>query len=168
MLKCFRNSYLGGPNPTKITNTLELLCLFLIIERNLGEQSFWSPYISMLPSHFDTPAYFNQHELKHAPEFFAKHGWSQMKSIRKCYSSLKQFISSFGNKTRNIKLTFDDVQWAWNAANTRCVYMNNESRNKHSVQQDEMSCSLAPLLDLLNHSCSVQVIFLTRSTINRE
>jgi hypothetical protein len=31
-----------------------------------------------------------------------------------------------------------------------------------------MSCSLAPLLDLLNHSCSVQVIFLTWSTINRE
>jgi hypothetical protein len=140
---------------------MELLCLFLIFERTLGKESFWSPYIYMLPSHFNTPAYFDHCELKHAPEFFAEHGWSQLKSIRKCFSSLKQFMSNFcGNKMRNITLTFDEVRWAWTAVNTRSVYMNGESRFNHSLQQDAMSCSLAPLLDLLNHSCDVQVILL--------
>ena len=108
----------------------------------------------MLPLNYNTPAYFNHHELKHAPEFFAEHGWSQMESIRKCYSSLKKFLLE---KTKSIKLTFDDVCWAWSAVNTRCVYMIGKVRFKHSPQQDTMSCSLAPLLDLLNHSCNVQV-----------
>jgi hypothetical protein len=164
MFLIFRNSYLGGLNQAKTSElgTMELLCLFLILERNLGKQSFWSAYISMLPPDFNTPAYFNHHELKHAPDFFAEHGWSQIKSIRKCHLSLKKFLSDFDDKTADAKLTFDDVQWAWNAVNTRCVYMVGESGFENSLQHDSMSCSLAPLLDLLNHSCNVQVIFCNR------
>ena len=154
-----RNSYFDGINSTKALefSTIELLCLFLILERSLGKQSFWSAYISMLPLDYNMPAYFKHHELKHTPDFFAEHGWSQVKSIRKCYSSLKKFLLDFNDKTKSIQLTFDDVCWAWNAVNTRCVYMIGKARFKHSPQKDNMSCSLAPLLDLLNHSCNVQV-----------
>ena len=157
-----RNSYFDGINSTKALefSTIELLCLFLILERSLGKQSFWSAYISMLPLDYNMPAYFKHHELKHTPDFFAEHGWSQVKSIRKCYSSLKKFLLDFNDKTKSIQLTFDDVCWAWNAVNTRCVYMIGKARFKHSPQKDNMSCSLAPLLDLLNHSCNVQVKFL--------
>ena len=158
----FRNSCLGqllhqikAPD----LHTMELLCLFLLLERNLHHQSFWAPYISMLPSHFNTPAYFDCHELKHAPEFFADHGCAQLKRIRKCHSSLIQFISnSCQSNVKNISISFEDVRWAWNVVNTRCVYMRKQSRFNSSLYEDAMSCSLAPLLDLLNHSCDVQVL----------
>ena len=113
----------------------------------------------MLPSIFNTPAYFTYHELKYTPEFFAEEGRSQLNSIQKCFSSLKQFMSNCSKKMRDVRFTFDDVRWAWNAVNTRCVYMNKELKFNTAFQQnDSISCCLAPLLDLLNHSCAVQVI----------
>ena len=112
----------------------------------------------MLPSDFNTSAYFDHHELTHAPEFFAEHGWSQLKCIKKCHLSLNQFMSkSCRGEVKNTGMSFDDVRWAWNAVNTRCVYLREKSRFNNSLHEDATSCSLAPLLDLLNHSCNVQV-----------
>ena len=112
----------------------------------------------MLPSHFNTPSCFDHHELTHAPEFFAEHGLSQLKCIKKCHSSLNQFMSkSCWGEVKNTSMSFDDVRWAWNAVNTRCVYLREKSRFDNSLHEDAASCSLAPLLDLLNHACNVQV-----------
>lgn len=155
----FRNSYFDGSKEATNLNTMELMCLFILVERNLGQQSFWSPYISMLPSNFSTPSYFTNDKLKHTPLFFSQHGQAELANIRHCYSSLQHFISGnfCGRKTRGMVLNFDDVRWAWNAVNTRCVYMKEQSRFEN-CQKRTTSCSLAPLLDLLNHSCNVEVI----------
>ena len=118
----------------------------------------------MLPTEFNTPAYFNQQELEQAPDFLTEQGRSQLKTIEKCFNSLKLFMNDFfiNKMIKNIKLTLDDVRWAWNVVNTRSVYMNCGPILSHSVQQQRTSCSLAPLLDLLNHSCDVQVIIFLR------
>ncbi|XP_028406087.1 SET domain-containing protein 4-like [Dendronephthya gigantea] len=152
-----RNYYTDGISQVKRPNltTIDLLCLFLIVEKSLGNKSFWSPYVTMLPSQYNTPAYFNHHELSHAPKFFMEHGQAQLKSIRECYLSLKQFISD-EMKKNSVELSFNDVRWAWNAVNTRCVYLCGESKFGLS-NQGEMACCLAPLLDLLNHSSDVQI-----------
>lgn len=55
-------------NATSITN-LNLLRYFLIEQYHLGKQSFWWPYINLLPDPlskcpFDTPLYYDEDDLK--------------------------------------------------------------------------------------------------------
>lgn len=136
-------------------NTIDLLCLFLIVEHSLGSASFWFPYITMLPKQFNTPSYFSAKELEIVPAFFTEQHYSQLRDIEKCLKSLKhleKFVSYEIQK--NIDISFENVRWAWSIVNTRSVYMDCELG---SAGNGTMSCALAPLLDLLNHSCDVEV-----------
>lgn len=41
-----------------------LLCFFLCKEQLKGENSFWWPYLKVLPETFDTPLYFDEEDKK--------------------------------------------------------------------------------------------------------
>ena len=151
-----RQRYFPGQLLKSDISTIDLLCLFLIIENSLRSDSFWFPYLAMLPKVFTTPSYFSETELKILPPFLTDHCLAQLKDVRKCLGNLKQFVNCIAMETRkNIDLTFESVRWAWNAVNTRSVYMDYGS---NVVGEGTTSCALAPLLDLLNHSCDVEVL----------
>ena len=40
-----------------------LIMTFLMLERALGPRSPWSPYLSALPDHFDTPLHYSTAQL---------------------------------------------------------------------------------------------------------
>lgn len=41
-----------------------VLCLFLLLQKQLGEKSFYAPYINMLPKIIKTPMTFDEQDLK--------------------------------------------------------------------------------------------------------
>ena len=107
----------------------------------------------MLPEIFDTPSYFSRQEAAILPAFLYEQWEMQVKEIVKCQTHLKDLLESVSIKWRpHLLLTYENVKWVWNVVNTRCVYMDN---SEHFDRRE--SCVLAPLLDLLNHSCEVEV-----------
>lgn len=52
-----------------------LLAMFLLYEKYVNNESFWKPYIRIIPSSFDTIAYYTEEEmalLKISPKAFRK------------------------------------------------------------------------------------------------
>ena len=150
-----RWNYFGGQSLESDISTIDLLCFFLVVERSLGSSSFWFPYIATLPEEFTTPSYFSEKELEIMPSFLSEHCGIQLRDVKKCIESLKKLVNYMSVERRqNIDLSLENVRWAWNVVNTRSVYLDSKSS---LAEEGKMSCALAPLLDLLNHSCDVEV-----------
>lgn len=51
------------PNLTEFSGRI-VLSLFLLLQKRLGEKSFYWPYINILPKTIKTPLFFDEHDLK--------------------------------------------------------------------------------------------------------
>ena len=144
----------------------QILCAFLIYEKYRGEKSFWFPYIQTLPTTFNTPAYFTEHELKFVPKSCRQECELQVVTLRENYTELSKILEEFGEKVDADfpeAFTFEEFRWAWFAVNTRSVYLASVDK-RGSVQSfggvggEQDTCALAPVLDLLNHLDTAEVI----------
>lgn len=69
------------------------LAVFLLLERFKGEDSFWKPYLDILPADYSTVLYFDLEELKElegSPTFEA--ALRQTKNIVRQYAYLHQLV----------------------------------------------------------------------------
>ncbi|XP_026749451.3 actin-histidine N-methyltransferase [Galleria mellonella] len=121
------------------------LSLFLLLEKN-NPDSFWKPYIDILPEKYSTILYFTAEELaelRPSPAF---------ESALKLYKSIARQYAYFYNKihTSNIPVlknlqeifTFDNYRWAVSTVMTR----------QNMIQLDDCDVtSFIPLWDMCNH-----------------
>lgn len=147
-------------------NSLVLLCVFILYEKERGKSSFWHPYINTLPRSFNTPAYFSKEELNALSSSLHEACAVQIKTVRESYEDLKGLLESCTSvlvKTFLDLLTFDDFRWAWFVVNTRSVYkaddyvVTSPVGMATSTVHIKDTYALAPVLDLLNHSATAEV-----------
>ncbi|XP_062570926.1 SET domain-containing protein 4-like [Saccostrea cucullata] len=126
----------------------QLLSLFLLSERNKGDNSYWHPYIDTLPKSHTTVGYFSARELTLFPPKLRKAAESRISDIKQAYCEVKEFHSGE-------TIQYEDFLWAWFCVNSRSVFY--RSARSEFVREDGNHLALAPYLDLLNHSTEAQV-----------
>ncbi|XP_059506165.1 SET domain-containing protein 4 isoform X2 [Stegostoma tigrinum] len=137
---------------------LQALCTFLITERHFGSRSPWKPYIDVLPETYICPVYLTEEVIELFPSYLVRRIQEQKRVVQELYLASKCFFGSlqplFSELVENV-FTYNAFRWAWCSINTRTVYMEHEQSEFLSREPDIYA--LAPYLDLLNHSPSVQI-----------
>ena len=136
---------------------MQVISLYLIYEKSLGESSFWAPYLNSLPVTYTNAPYWEDSDILLLPERFRSsfrdHNTALAKSYEKLFplaKDLQKHWPAFDT------FSYDTYRWAWSTINTRSVYMR-QTKN-HYLMDEEDHYALAPFLDLLNHSADVEVI----------
>ncbi|OWF53384.1 histone-lysine N-methyltransferase setd3-like [Mizuhopecten yessoensis] len=124
-----------------------VLALHLLCERRSTE-SFWKPYLDMLPSGYTTPLYFSPEELnllKGSPAY--KDCVNQYRNIARQYA---YFYRVLQNHPAAAKLpikdcfTYDDYRWAVSTVMTR-------QNQVPTPDGERLTFALIPLWDMCNH-----------------
>lgn len=124
-----------------------LLALHLLCEKKMLE-SFWKPYIDVLPDSYCTPLYFTEDEiklLKGSP--VQSDCYNQLKNIARQYA---YFYRLFQNLPATSKLpikdcfTFEDYRWAVSTVMTRQNQIPTPDGSK-------ITFGLIPMWDMCNH-----------------
>ncbi|XP_054830785.1 SET domain-containing protein 4 isoform X2 [Eublepharis macularius] len=154
------NSYLGEyiikwrPPISPLT----ALCTFLIAEKYIHKKSLWQPYLDILPETYTCPMYLEQEAVNLFPEPLRRKAQEQRSLVKELYVAAKSFFFSlqplFPDDVESV-FNYRAFQWAWCTINTRTVYMKHSQ--KECFSRDPDNYALAPYLDLLNHSPTVQV-----------
>ncbi|XP_004364009.1 hypothetical protein CAOG_03170 [Capsaspora owczarzaki ATCC 30864] len=165
-----------SPAMAKLDNFL--LRMFLIVERRRGGNSYWSPYIDLLPQRFRLPLYFTEAELELLkPSPALQEAFVQLRNVVRQYAAWKQYLmmlelaraaelpSGSGDAHQKIldqrrraqampvrynELTYDLFCWASSAVATRQnqIVVGEVRAN----QAPELSLALIPGWDMCNHA----------------
>ena len=146
----------------RVSDNLQILCVFLICERHRGKASFWWPYVNTLPTSYTIPSYWTSAELHLLPHPSRESALRQIRDMKDSYDSASPLFRAVEKEWTEFEdiFTFEAYRWAWSTVNTRAVFMPHdlttlESGDPHG---NPAKClALAPLLDLLNHSSHVEV-----------
>lgn len=148
----------------------ELLALHLVLLRK-DLDSWWKPYIDLLPLHFNTmPVKFAKVLMDHLPESLKQDTLQQKQNIHHDYQSCLQFLKSLPEPLASQTIDPEEFEWAWLCGkcmkgekghiihvfflvNTRCIHMNKPG---HAVPRGG-HIALAPMLDFLNHTTEAKV-----------
>ncbi|XP_060090261.1 SET domain-containing protein 4 [Heteronotia binoei] len=137
---------------------LTALCTYLIAEKWSLEKSKWHPYLDLLPETYTCPVYLEEKAVNLLPEPLRRKAHEQRSLVQELFNSSKNFFFSlqplFSEDVESI-FNYSTFKWAWCTINTRTVYMKHSQKECFSREPDNYA--LAPYLDLLNHSPSVQV-----------
>lgn len=145
-----RNSELG-PLIAKdnILRVMQNACLVLhVYSEKLKGNSFWKPYLDILPTSYSTVLYFSieeMQELKGSPAF--GEALKLYRNIARQYAYLYQRVHQVCPETANLPLrnnfTFDNHRWAVSTVITR--------QNKIPSTTGEPTLALIPMWDMCNH-----------------
>ncbi|KAJ2890711.1 hypothetical protein GGI21_006083, partial [Coemansia aciculifera] len=126
-----------------------MLCLFLIHERFvMKEDSFWKPYIDILPRKFHTPLQFNDEELK-----FLR-GTPAEFSVAERHEGYREYLQKALDLVpesvipRDV-LIYDNYLWAMSVLSSRSF--SKELMEGTLCRLTAESEVLLPLLDMANH-----------------
>ncbi|XP_041353715.1 actin-histidine N-methyltransferase-like isoform X2 [Gigantopelta aegis] len=124
------------------------LALHLLCEKKKAD-SFWKPYIDILPSSYTTPLYFGEDDLQHLKGSPA-HGdsLSQYRNIARQYAYFYRLLQkSPAASSLAIKdsFTFDDYRWAVSSVMTR-------QNQIPTPDGSRVTFGLIPLWDMCNHT----------------
>lgn len=133
----------------------QVLAIFLLNERAKGPQSFWYPYLRLLPDKFDTPVFWSPAILNRLPHPALACAQANLHSLHTAYTHVYTWCKSVCPHLAPLLSSQEDFFWAWYAVNSRCVYM--EVPHSSFIQDVQKNYALVPFLDLLNHSPQTQV-----------
>ncbi|KAI8972351.1 hypothetical protein BDB01DRAFT_730281 [Pilobolus umbonatus] len=130
----------------------QLLALYLVLLKQ-DPQSWWKPYLELLPMHFNTmPVRYPPTLVHHLPDSLQQEVAQQRENIQADYMACMKYYKTLGNKVDlSVDITYDEYEWAWLCVNTRCIHMNIADSTKNG------SIALAPMLDFLNHTTEAQI-----------
>jgi hypothetical protein len=120
-----------------------VLLLYLLREKSKGKNSFFYPYLEVVPKSFDIPYFWSDEELKQLqgseilPEVYA-----ERQKIRNMYTHLKKnVLDRFPNFFKPAKAySFEEYEWANFMMNSRTIWTTNGGGKR----------ALIPLLDTVN------------------
>eukprot|EP00759_Apiculatamorpha_spiralis_P053224 PhF_6_TR6130/c0_g1_i1/m.9085/K19199/SETD3; histone-lysine N-methyltransferase SETD3 len=116
-----------------------VLLLYLMYERFANGQSFWNPYLDLLPTDHDIPMYFSDQDMAllkgtDIPDK-AKH---DLNDARTKYNAAKKlFQDNYPDVFPMEYFTWDNYKWALGILNTRMIWWDFEPH-------------LVPMLDMIN------------------
>ncbi|XP_057309352.1 SET domain-containing protein 4-like [Hydractinia symbiolongicarpus] len=129
--------------------------LFLVLEKYKGHASKYWSYMNSLPSFYTTPSYIPTREAAKMPEFVRDNIKEHKKSILHQFNNIQTVLFMI---TQKLKITKEDVCWAWNTINTRSIYFHPRNlRCSTHINASEIDFALAPVLDLLNHDSLAKI-----------
>ncbi|ESO94275.1 hypothetical protein LOTGIDRAFT_118649, partial [Lottia gigantea] len=127
-----------------ITLALHLLC------EKYTPDSFWAPYINILPESYNTPLYFTSddlHQLKGSPVL--GEAVSQYRNIARQYAYFYRLLQKQEPYISKLPIcnnfTFDEYRWAVSTVMTRQNQIPTEEGSK-------VTFGLIPLWDMCNHT----------------
>lgn len=128
----------------------QMLALHLVL-LSRDKQSWWKPYVDLLPIHFNTmPAKYPKILFDHLPASLKEEVQQQRENIHADYLTCQKFLKS--KFPTQQEMSIKEFEWAWLCVNTRCIHM---TRSDHSLNGG--SIALAPMLDFLNHTTEAKV-----------
>lgn len=140
-------------------NFQALLALFLQNEMTKSAQSNWIHYLRTLPKSFTNPLFCKKSELYFLPDSILQKIVEQNELIKRNFQLLMKAIKVEYHE----RFTLDMFKWSFFVCNTRSVFVNSklldqvcERRMFKEILSDSPNMALAPLLDLLNHSCEAE------------
>ncbi|KAK6199966.1 uncharacterized protein RJT21DRAFT_37898 [Scheffersomyces amazonensis] len=138
--------------------SFQLLSLYICLEKQRGENSFWKPFIDMLPDISDfkyTPLIWKVNQVSNyekllllLPKSTKQHTDNVYKRFMNDYEIVENLLHKKDFKNY---ITIELFLWSWMCINSRCLYM--------TLPQSKTSAdnfTLAPYVDFLNHSCEDQ------------
>ncbi|PIA16866.1 SET domain-containing protein, partial [Coemansia reversa NRRL 1564] len=151
-----------------------LLCAFLIHQRFVCTESFWKPYIDILPQTFHTPLHFTTQEL------LLLHGTPMEYAVEDRRSELcaehkrvQEAVDSKADEMRKV-LDFDNYLWAATVVSSRAftkALLNVGREDISDTKKDNLNQGntgakasvLLPLLDMMNHRPQARITWLVDS-----
>ncbi|XP_060083947.1 SET domain-containing protein 4-like [Ylistrum balloti] len=138
----------------KQLSSQQAMSVFLLVERQKQESSFWFPYISVLPKRYTTPAFFSEAELNLLSKTVRSRASTEISKVYTAFKLVTDFVRSCWPEIVPL-VTLADFLWAWYSINTRSVYFKQELCDEFLA--DGNFIALAPFLDLLNHSFNAKI-----------
>ncbi|KAI7857266.1 hypothetical protein BDC45DRAFT_435796 [Circinella umbellata] len=133
-------------HPLTMHQLLALHICFLKRDSN----SWWKPYIDLLPSHFNTmPVKYPKILADRLPTSLKEEVSQQMKRLESDYTTASRFLKS---RNKHESITYKEYEWAWLCVNTRCIHMSTIDATAKGG-----NIAMAILLDFLNHSCKAKI-----------
>ncbi|KAI9475707.1 MAG: hypothetical protein EXX96DRAFT_596128 [Benjaminiella poitrasii] len=131
----------------------QLLSLHLVLLKR-DKQSWWKPYVGLLPMHFNTmPVKYAQILIDHLPTSLREETLQQKENMHNDYLACIQYLKSTPDKAQLAEeIQFEEYEWAWLCVNTRCIHM---SIMDHTTKGGNIA--LAPMLDFLNHTTEAKI-----------
>ncbi|XKL64708.1 hypothetical protein PGB90_004794 [Kerria lacca] len=144
----------------KFFTTQQVLSVFLVWERHLGEFSTWNKYINCLPKTFSCPAYCNN--IDWLPSNLKEKTKDIQNNILKTYHAVVNIIDKKKCDHCNTFLSsifaYEMYSWAWCIVSTRAVYLCPSTiLQSYVLLSDENNLALAPYIDFFNHNCCAEV-----------
>lgn len=158
----FAGSLLSLKNKLSIQT---LLAVYLLYLKHSGQHR---PYVDSIPESFSNPFFCTKSEMFALPEHIFEKVHKQCTTVKDQYQILQEECSSAYCSCCDRAFfpdtyTQDLFRWAYFAVNTRSVYVDPASvliltygTNFNECLYDKPNTALAPFLDLINHSDSVQ------------
>ena len=89
----------------------QVLALHLVMLMR-DKQSWWKPYMDLLPMHFNTmPVKYTEALINHLPPALKEETIQQKENIRSDYLACLKFMEKRPEKTDTI--TIEEYEWAW-------------------------------------------------------
>lgn len=140
--------------------SFQLIGLYLVFEKRRGKNSFWKPFLDMLPDLEElslAPAVWTittepSHEelTKFMPRSTKKHTARVVDRFNDDFAAVTDFVGS------DVQIDKIDFLWAWMCINSRCLYMEMPQKTDTSD-----FFTLAPYVDFLNHlgndECGIKI-----------
>lgn len=125
------------------------LAMILLNER-YNSDSFWRPYINVLPQEFDLPLFYSREELQelHGSPVLLE-AVSQLRNISRLYSIIHQQLRSHSDPHLllcTVGFHYADFVWA-----VSCV-MSRQNKIPSKKHNEEPLLALIPLWDMANHN----------------
>lgn len=147
----------------ELTNwsSFQLLSFFITFEMQRLQDSFWKPFLDMLPpaSDFDlVPLTWHALKVPHylellnaLPPSTRAHTDKVIKRFETDYSVVQACLQGKSDSPIDDLLPVQSFLWAWMCINSRCLYMDIPQKKNNSD-----NFTMAPYVDFLNHSCEDQ------------
>lgn len=137
--------------------SFQIVAMYLVLESKRGDQSWWHPFIRMLPDSKDfglSPlVWLYEDDL----ETFDKLPYTTKVHSRRIYgnfcSDLEIVTNLLSKYQTEHHLSKDQFLWAWMCVNSRCLYM---SLPQSHTTADNFT--MAPFVDFINHSSQQQCV----------
>ncbi|KAJ1950437.1 hypothetical protein EC988_004387, partial [Linderina pennispora] len=125
-----------------------LMCAFLVHERLVNKQSFWKPYIDVLPKEFHTPLFFSDDELQFLDGTPAGSSVGEMRE--KYMKEYEQALEAVEETVlpRSV-FTFNMYLWAVTVCTSRSF--TDDLVKDHEDARSARNAILLPLMDMVNH-----------------
>lgn len=132
-------------------SSFQLLSIYLTFEKQRGTNSFWKPFLDMLPSMEDfalMPIHWSDETCKLSPDSTQKSSLKVRDRFENDYKLICDLIQTKTDLDVTTLLPRQDVLLSWLCINSRCLYMNLPT-SKNTAD----NFTMAPYVDFMNHSC---------------